>query len=1047
MKRATRLLLCAALAASSAVQVASAGVLFTNQVRNAKGMGLRIVYPDTYSRSYDKPGIRCYDRTAELNKLWIGWDLSAAWAFYGQSNLVDASFTYWGENGTSRSFWVAALDDSAGLDNWGQDTIEWTNAPGNIYYTSDPGTGPLRCAFDYTKCYGGTNIWEGGAGGVAVNLANPNFGGTVDQAARYTSTDPVINSNFTAWLKSDTDGLVTLMASGLNNQNWWVGTNGTYTNDVALGYVSTQPESLGEVCRDSPTLTLVFDVRVALIGGGTMCAGDPGFEISLSDTDMGYDYRLYTNGVYAATVSGTGSAESFGVWATEGDYTAVASNTTTTATFDVPSHASISVPPAPSFTAQPASFVGATNSIAIYTVEAVGAGGGYQWFRNGVALTDDGHYSGTTTEELIINPVLASDAATATDGYYCRIENLCGVAAFSTTNALTIQTARDLVWLGTPSNTWDIGTTANWSNTVSSALSVFNQGDNVTLDDNALDTSLTVADLHLAPGVITFNASGTMTIGGTGDISGPNSSLVVNGPTLSSILEIQNPNSFAGGTTINDGWLIIGKNESVGTGTITMAGTGLSVLEVQPKGGANVGIPGVNVIEDSIVQFDQGGGGGYAGAFLGPITGTAGKTLRVFMSGGTPGDNIRVWNDNFACDANINLDISSANFAPYNTGGFQTYNGVISGSGTLFTRVFGGGRLILNGANTYIGGTRFSAGTTGIGIDSVGTDSGVTSGALGTGAVTVEGNVGIFSSGGAHTVGNSVVYTASGGALTFTDTNVLTMSGSFDLGSGGISSAVDRTISADAGAKGVISGTISDTSGLGCGLVKDGDGTVLLNGVNTYSGTTTVSGGALGGTGTIAGSVVVDAGGSLAPGASVGTLTIGGDLTVNGNLAIDVDKSLSPGQSNDVVSLSGSFATAGGSIVVNNLGPALTVGDKFYPFGGAIVSDAGAMSVTGAGMTWANAIGTDGSITVTGVVPSASPTIGTISFSGGNLIITGTNGPTTGNYVVLGTNVITAPVSNWTRISTNPFNLDGTFAVTNSVLPGQPVQYYRIQLQ
>ena len=95
-----------------------------------------------------------------------------------------------------------------------------------------------------------------------------------------------------------------------------------------------------------------------------------------------------------------------------------------------------------------------------------------------------------------------------------------------------------------------------------------------------------------------------------------------------------------------------------------------------------------------------------------------------------------------------------------------------------------------------------------------------------------------------------------------------------------------------------VSGRIS---GSGFGLEKRGQGTLLLTGANTYTGATNVnagtllvnntsgsgtgsgtvtvnSTGTLGGDGTIGGTVNVLTGGTLAPGASVGTLTVGGDL-------------------------------------------------------------------------------------------------------------------------------------------------------------------------
>lgn len=246
-----------------ATQVASAQfVTNTVTVRNTKGMGVGIVYATpTFSTSYDKPSIRSSDQTTQANKLWIGWDLSAVWAAYGKANLVGASLTIWGENGPTRNFWVAALNDSTNLDNWSPLTLHWTNAPGNTANLTYPGSGTLNQSFDWARCYGGTNLWVVSSGGnaLAADLARPDLGGNFDQCARYTSTNSTVNSNLLAWLKSDTDGLVTMMMSG-NAMNVWVGTNGLYSNDLALGYTSTNTSNgtFGDVIRDAPTLTLTF---------------------------------------------------------------------------------------------------------------------------------------------------------------------------------------------------------------------------------------------------------------------------------------------------------------------------------------------------------------------------------------------------------------------------------------------------------------------------------------------------------------------------------------------------------------------------------------------------------------------------------------------------------------------------------------------------------------------------------------------------------------------------------------------------------------------
>ena len=615
----------------------------------------------------------------------------------------------------------------------------------------------------------------------------------------------------------------------------------------------------------------------------------------------------------------------------------------------------------------------------------------YQWYRNGVALTDDGHFWGTTTTQLMINPVLPSDAATTSDGYYCMIVDACGQVVYSVTNALTIQWPRPLVWIGSPTNIWDIANTVNWSNTAAGTMTAFNQGDDVVLDDRAQSTSVLLASPYISPNTITFNASGTMGIGSlpgispAGNIYGPNTRLIVNGVTPYSRLVISNDNSFGGGTIINDGWVTILRNGSVGSGTITLAGSGASILEVQPTGGTYIGIPGIHVTADSTLQFN--GSGAYACVIVGPITGVPGKKLTISKLTGTSSDNFRVYHTNFTCDADIELNIGSANFAPYNEGGTQIYNGVISGSGVLFTRM-GGGTIILNGANTYNGGTRLSMGITGVGIDSVGVDYGVTSGPFGTGPITIEGNVALFASGGPRTVGNSVGYTASGGTLTFTGTNVLTMAGTFDLGSGGITTATNRTISVAPGAEAIISGVIADSSGLGCGLTKSGAGTLYLNGANTYTGETIINAGVLAGTGSIAGSVVVT-GGALGGGtpSAIGTLSVGGNVTFSGGGAfIRVNRS---GLQCDKVSVGGTLtATAPGTITVTNLGPDLQPGDKFVLFPGKTVIGGSALTVTGAGMLWTNKLELDGSIEVLGVAPppvNPNPTNMSFSVSAGTL--------------------------------------------------------------
>jgi fibronectin-binding autotransporter adhesin len=97
------------------------------------------------------------------------------------------------------------------------------------------------------------------------------------------------------------------------------------------------------------------------------------------------------------------------------------------------------------------------------------------------------------------------------------------------------------------------------------------------------------------------------------------------------------------------------------------------------------------------------------------------------------------------------------------------------------------------------------------------------------------------------------------------------------------------------------SDTFSGDIQAGQGLIKSGAGTLVLSGNNTYTGATTVSAGSLiingnnsaavgvlsvssgaslGGSGTIGGATTIS--GTLAPGNSIGTLTVANDVTWNG---------------------------------------------------------------------------------------------------------------------------------------------------------------------
>lgn len=189
------------------------------------------------------------------------------------------------------------------------------------------------------------------------------------------------------------------------------------------------------------------------------------------------------------------------------------------------------------------------------------------------------------------------------------------------------------------------------------------------------------------------------------------------------------------------------------------------------------------------------------------------------------------------------------------------------------------------------------------------------------------------------TGGNASLTTDAGGTVDFSGTSG--PAGDHRLGAGAIAGAGRFRLGANTLTVGgdntstTVSGTIEDGGaggGVGGGLVKAGSGTLTLSGANTYTGATQVNAGTLTVNGSIAGPVTVGLGatlggtgsvgstvvsGTLAPGNSVGTLTVNGDLTLAPGSTYRVEADPASGASDLVVVTN--RATLGGSVV--HVGP------------------------------------------------------------------------------------------------------------------------------
>jgi len=863
-----------------------------------------------------------------------------------------------------------------------------------------------------------------------------------------------------------------------------VGTGGTLLfslTNVATGanYLTNSFDgfAIGARASGSPSVNPTMDISSITItanifgtpgpsfgvtGGGTGCPGTA-FPIGLTGSVTTNDYRLFTNGVFNGVVqSGTGSAFNFPaeiVGSVALTNTVQASNTISAFTGFMSGQAIVAPFGAPVITTQPSPLLVATNGLGTFTVASSGSGLGYQWYKNGAKLTDGGHISGSGTATLVISPATTTDAATTAQGYYVIVTNDCGLEAISTTNSLTLDAPDNLTWQGgNPNDTWDVATTANFTNSTTLPV-VFHAGDNVTFDDTSFVPIVSISGNYVAPTLITENASGNYFFTGPGTITGP-AALLMNGIGT---LTLSNANSYTGGTTISNGTVVErnGNFTSFGTGPVTLAGGALDI----PIGGSSVvGFSNlINVATSGTLQYDV--NGTFGCVISGPLTGNPNATLTINLNNPNTGTGrMRLYG---AFTNNANIVLSSANaqveIANYLASGNQVFNGVISGNyGRFVAR--GNGNAIFNNTNTFNDslasvtslqgyGVLLSSGNVGIGADSVSSvpptidASPVGTGILGINVGTEGGTCSLFASGGAHSIANKMVYTSASNTVTLIlgGSNNLTFAGEFDLVNPGEATGTNRTLQVDNSAATTFSGLVTDNGVTGGGgITKTGNGTLYLNNADNYTGPTAVNAGVLAGSGSIASPVTVQTNGAIGGGtaASIGTLTVNNNLTLNGNVFVRVNKALSPTRSNDLVSVSGTLSNTGtGSITVTNLGPAIAAGDRFVLFNKAVAS-AGTMTVVGAGMNWTNQLATDGSIVALSVVSTVATNSTNITFS-----ISGTNVTLSwpsdhlGWYLQMQTNGLRS--TNWVDVA-------GSSSVTNMVIPVNPsipTVFYRMSLQ
>jgi autotransporter-associated beta strand protein len=326
--------------------------------------------------------------------------------------------------------------------------------------------------------------------------------------------------------------------------------------------------------------------------------------------------------------------------------------------------------------------------------------------------------------------------------------------------------------------------------------------------------------------------------------------------------------------------------------------------------------------------------------------------------------------------------------------------------------------------------------------------------------------------------GSSTLLIDNGGANGFT--NVLINNGTLQVGNNDTNGSLGTGPVANNGAL-VFNRTDAPTvnnliSGSGS-LAQNGSGAVALSAANTYTGNTTINAGALAlagsgsigastliavssgtlldvsgrvdqtltlnsgqtliGSGSINGNVNALASSTLNPGDTIGTLTVQSNLTLNGGLVMELNRTNAQ-TSDQLVSVQGAI-TATGTLTVNNLGPALQVGDVFQLFNQP-VSGFATVNLPPVGSNgWANNLANNGTIAV---VSTAPPNVLT-QVGSGTLTLTWP-ADHAGWQLQVQTN------SSAQGLGTNWFNITGSIGTNQMAIPINTTDgnvFYRLLLQ
>ena len=335
-----------------------------------------------------------------------------------------------------------------------------------------------------------------------------------------------------------------------------------------------------------------------------------------------------------------------------------------------------------------------------------------------------------------------------------------------------------------------------------------------------------------ASGVITSSLGATLTIGTTTANGGV---LTAGGAdNTAGTLYFNHANNITVNSAINNNGTGVVSLTKVGAGTLTLNGNNSFTGDVIVNGGVFNPF-GTNTFVN--ITVNNGGTLTSGGTSVVRTLGAAGGTIT--FNGTTTFNpqrsNTGAYDKNVVVNGTTTFSMSSQYYD-------ETFTGVLSGSGTLINTNTNGDLTFSNTGNTFTGAIR---------LDANGNSNGLTVHSLADSAnpITFNGASATLTFGGAAATSTSLLFDSrqmvlatSGRISNFNSDPNKTITINTDLGFSGTGT---RTLTLDGSNTGAnaFNGDITDNGASAVSLTKNGAGTWILSGTNTYSGKTTVGAG------------------------------------------------------------------------------------------------------------------------------------------------------------------------------------------------------------